>query len=29
VRADTADNDFAVTGLFLLDRLRITERSSG
>src|ERR671938_1507848 len=27
VRADTADNDFAVAGLFLLDRLRITERS--
>src|SRR5918912_2927595 len=26
VRADTAENDFAVTGLFLLDRLRITDR---
>ena len=29
VRADTAENDFAVTGLFLLDRLRITDRSNG
>ena len=28
VRADTAENDFAVTGLFLLDRLRITDRSN-
>jgi hypothetical protein len=25
VREDTADNDFAVTALFLLDRLRITQ----
>ncbi len=28
VRADTAENDFAVTGLFLLDRLRITDQSN-
>ena len=27
VRADTTENDFAVTGLFLLDRLGITARS--
>jgi hypothetical protein len=26
VRRDTAENDFAVTGLFLLDRLRITSQ---
>jgi hypothetical protein len=29
VRADTAENDFAATGLFLLDRLRITAPSGG
>ena len=28
VRADTTENDFAVTGLFLLDRLRITDQSN-
>jgi len=27
VRADTAENDFGVTGLFLLDRLGITDQS--
>ncbi len=27
VRADTTENDFAVTGLFLLDRLGITDQS--